>query len=225
MNYFSNFGQILYTLDSNLVDFKSVTNIFTKVKFVKEVLNNSQLFYTYDMNEGDTPEIIAHKLYGDPNRYWMVMFANEYIDPYYDVPLKYQAFDNYLTDKYGSIANAQSQIHHHEKQVTVNTNKNGAIDNQMYITELTSSYYDNSTNSILPNTLATLNTPIIPISTESILIPDSDGINVDITVTTNHVAVTVYDYEVSVNENKRNINVVDADFAGRIETEFANLLT
>lgn len=225
MNYFSNFGQILYTLDDKLVDFKSVTNIFTKVKFVKEILNNSQLFYQYDMNEGDTPEIIAHKLYDDPNRYWMVMFANEYIDPYYDVPLKYQAFDNYLTDKYGSIANAQSQIHHHEKQVTVTTNKNGSIDSQMYITELTPYYYDNATNSIQPNTLASIDTPIITIDTTSTLIPDSDGINVNITVLTNHVAVTSYDYEVSVNENKRKINVVDASYAGRIESEFANLLT
>ena len=186
MKYFSNFGTILYTLSNNKTDFKNVTNVFTKIKFVKEILDNSDLFYKYDMNEGDTPEIIAHKLYGDANRYWIVLLANQIIDPYYDVPLKYQSFDNYIVDKYGSIANCQAQLHHHEKQVTVKTDKNGAIDSQMYITELNEYSYNHVTNSIVPNTLANMNTPSITISTESVLIPDNDGINVAITTTTTH---------------------------------------
>jgi hypothetical protein len=33
------------------------------------------------MRDTDTPEIIAHKLYGDPNKYWIILLANQILDP------------------------------------------------------------------------------------------------------------------------------------------------
>ena len=95
----------------------------------------------------------------------------------------------------------------------------------MYITELNEYSYNHVTNSIVPNTLANMNTPSITISTESVLIPDNDGINVAITTTTTHNAINSYDYEVSTNEDKRSINLIKPEYAGLIENEFGTLLT
>ncbi len=73
MKYFSYFPKLVYTLDNNDVEYKQVTNLLTRVRFVREVLQNVKIFYEYDYSDADNPEIIAKKLYDDPNRYWMVV--------------------------------------------------------------------------------------------------------------------------------------------------------
>ena len=217
-----------YSLNSNNLDFKKVKNIFTKVKFIKEILDNSDMYYRYEMRDLDTPEIIADKIYGDANRYWLILMANETIDPYFGVPLKYQSFDNYLITKYGSIEDAQSTLHHYEKQVTVTTNKNGLISSQEYKTELTTKMYDFDSGAIIDlqslGYLPTIGNPIFEYSNSSVTIEDTDGIDVIITTETNFVYVSNYDYEVQVNEDKRIIKLIKPEFVPLIETEFENLL-
>lgn len=224
MKYFEKFPSILYTLDDNRKDFKAVKNIFVKIKLLKEILDNADLFYDYQMKEGDNPWIIAHKLYSDPDRYWMVMFANELIDPYYDPPLQYMSFDNFIADKYGSIANSMSTFSHYEKRTTITTDKNGVIDTQTYTTGLSEKAYDFDTGTIVTNTLPTVNTPILVISTDSTTIPDADGIDVVITTTVEHVYVDAYTQENNDNEAKRTIKLIKPEYASRVEEELKNLL-
>lgn len=224
MKYFEKFPSMLYTLDDNRKEFKVVKNIFVKIKMLKEILDNADLFYDYQLKEGDNPWIIAHKLYGDPNRYWIVMFGNELIDPYYDLPLPYMAFDNYLKDKYGSLANALDEFSRYEKRTTITTNKNGMIYSQQYSAALSEKTYDFDTKQIVTNTLPTANTPILTISTDSVTIPDADGINVTITTVVEHVYVDSYTDENLINETKRTIKLIKPEYASRIEEEFKKLL-
>lgn len=229
MKLFQYYPTIEYALDSKNLDFKKVKNVFTKIKFLKEILENSDMFYRYEMRDMDTPEIIADKIYGDSNRYWLILLANEIIDPYFGVPLKYQSFDNYLIRKYGSIEDAQNSLHHYEKQVTVTTNKNGLINSQEYKTELTTKMYDFETGTIIDldnlGYLPTLGNPIFEYSTSSVVIEDTDGVDVIVTTQTNFVYVTNYDYEVQANEDKRIIKLIKPEYVNLIETEFQNLLT
>jgi hypothetical protein len=48
---------------------KIMTNIMVRVSIIPQILNNLAIYYQYDIQEGDTPEIIAHKYYGDSYRY------------------------------------------------------------------------------------------------------------------------------------------------------------
>jgi hypothetical protein len=43
--------------------------------------------------------------------------VNEIVDPFYDWPLNYYNFGNYITTKYGSVPEAQQGIHHYEQIV------------------------------------------------------------------------------------------------------------
>lgn len=79
-----------------------VANILTRAVMHKPYLNNSTIYYTYNLQEGDTPEMIAHKYYGDADKFWVVMLVNNIIDPFYDFPLTYAHFDAYLEEKYKS---------------------------------------------------------------------------------------------------------------------------
>lgn len=219
MKYFANFNSINYSLDDNNIDFKQIKNPLTRVSIIRDVLENLQIFYQYQMKDSDDPEIIASKLYDDPNRYWVVMFANNLIDPYYDVPLNYNELDSLVIQKYGSVANAQSEIHHYERKTEMITNKDGIIESNEYVQNLQERSYDFESGAIVTNTLPTLATSPITVSTETTTID-----NVTITKTIRDYAISKYDYELNENERKRNIKLIRTEYIDQIETEFKSLM-
>ena len=95
---------------------KIVTNILRRVGLRSKVKTNTMLFDTYSLREGETPEIIAHKLYGDPELHWIVMLVNNIIDRYHDWPMSTNQFNSYLNQKYvDADGNPNtSGIHHYE---------------------------------------------------------------------------------------------------------------
>ena len=111
MSYFSNFPVIPYDSqgDGNL---KDVTNLLRRVVVRTKIEENTSVFDTYDVKEGETPEMIAHKLYGDINLHWVVLLFNKVKDRYHDWPMTQQQFDLYMKDKYG-VENI-SAVHHYE---------------------------------------------------------------------------------------------------------------
>lgn len=220
MEYFSYFPKLNYSLDNNDIEYKQVTDLLTRVRFVREVLQNIKIFYEYDYSDSDSPEIIANKLYDDPNRYWMVLFANDMADPYYDVPLTNSDLDAYIVYKYGSLANASSEIHHYERRTKIVTNKDGIINEHEYVVELQERSYDFETNTIVTNTLPTLASPIV-VSSETTEVAN-DGVNITTTVT--DYAISKYDHEVNINEDKRKIRLVRSLSVEDIEKQFKSLL-
>ena len=80
--YFENFPIIPYDSVGN-GDYKLVTNLLKRVGLRAKVKTNAALFDTYDVQEGQTPEMIAHKLYGDPNLHWIIMYVNNITDSIY----------------------------------------------------------------------------------------------------------------------------------------------
>lgn len=100
--YFSNFSKFAYDFEINgqrkvLI----VSDITTNVRFRKEILANIALYDEYDMKDGETPEIVAEKVYGNPEYHWIVMLVNERFDYIADYPLTYDALLNYVKDTYG----------------------------------------------------------------------------------------------------------------------------
>lgn len=118
--YLDFFPKIRYDLTGTLysTNYNTVTNILFRIGMVKEYLNNTSAYYEYVIVEGDKPEILAEKVYGDAQAHWIILLANDIVDPQYDWPLGYDEFNNYIISKYGSVANAKTTIHHYEKVIT-----------------------------------------------------------------------------------------------------------
>jgi hypothetical protein len=91
------------------INSKIVTDIVTRIAIRQKYSNKLSMYYPYDMQEGDTPEIIAAKYYGDPERHWIVMLANDTINPFFDYSLDYPVFSKYLMDKYKNEGNSTKQ--------------------------------------------------------------------------------------------------------------------
>jgi hypothetical protein len=102
MLYFNEFPKVLGSdYNSNGI---VMTNIMARAEIIPSLLKNPLLFYSYDIKESDRPDTIAHKYYGDSNRYWMVLYANQIFDPQWEWPLTSNEFSNYIIKKYSNDA-------------------------------------------------------------------------------------------------------------------------
>jgi len=100
--YFSNFSNFAYDFEiKGQRKVLIVTDITTNVRFRKDLLANISLYDEYDLVDGETPEIVAEKIYGNPEYHWIIMLVNERFDYIADYPLTYDALLNYVKDKYG----------------------------------------------------------------------------------------------------------------------------
>ena len=107
--YFESFPLIPY--DSvGVGDFKVVTNLLKRVAMRSKVKTNVMMFDTYDVKEGETPEMIADKLYGDPELHWIILMMNNVTDRYHQWPMNNNQFLSYMHDKYTN----QNATHHYE---------------------------------------------------------------------------------------------------------------
>ena len=92
--------------------YKLLPNILRRVKLRSGLRSGSFLFDNYDVADGERPEDIAFKLYGDPELHWVVLMTNNITDRYYQWPLTQPQFQEHLKDKYG--AGNEDAVHHYE---------------------------------------------------------------------------------------------------------------
>jgi hypothetical protein len=193
----------------------------SRASILENLQNNSIVFYKYNIQEGDTPETVAHKYYGDPYKYWIVMYSNQLLDPLWDWPMNYQTFIDYLTAKY----DAEFQLAFNAHTTTAN-NAYEYVQSTVYryekittTTDLESNQVTVKKNSIdfddyyaLAETTTTYNIPGIQEDTQ-----------VEVAITKN--IVYIYDYENDLNESRREIKLLNQAFAGSMEEQFKTLMS
>ena len=110
MPYFDQFPIIDYNLSGVNGNTKEVTDIWRRVKVRSKIANNVALFDNFDVPEGDSPETVAYKVYGDAEYFWIVCLMNNVVNRYYDWPLDEFNFQQFVADKYTN----PDAIHHYE---------------------------------------------------------------------------------------------------------------
>ena len=90
--------------------FKDVTNLLRRVALRAKVRTNVLLYDTYDVKNGETPESLSHRLYGDSEYHWIIMLVNDITDRYHDWPMSEAQFSQYIKDKYSN----PDAVHHYE---------------------------------------------------------------------------------------------------------------
>ena len=198
MQYFDTLPKIVYTNSAG--QSLAMTNLLARASVIPQILKDPLVYYSYDIQEGDTPEIIAHKYYGDSYRYWIVLFANELLDPQWDWPMTYNMFEQYLADKYPST-NIYVEVEYYEKVIT-------QYDVNTQTTTVNKVRIDEDTYNGLPVTqTATYTLPTGPV-----------------TITTERNAVSIYDYELALNESKRNIKILNSNYVSEVENQLKKLM-
>ena len=111
MAYFSRFPLMVYDVKNN-DNYKLLPDILRRVKIRQKINSSTMLFDKYDVKEGERPEDIAFKYFGDPELHWIILMTNDVTDRYYQWPMSQPQFAEYLTDKYG--AGNEDGVHHYE---------------------------------------------------------------------------------------------------------------
>ena len=102
---------MIYDVKNN-DNYKLLPDILRRVKLRTSIRGSSMLFDTYDVRNGERPEDIAFKWFGDAQLHWVILMTNNVTDRYYDWPMNDVQFQEFLTDKYG--AGSEDAIHHYE---------------------------------------------------------------------------------------------------------------
>lgn len=222
-SYFNNFPRRMYSFDTQQIDPKQVINIFQKSVILKELLENTSVFYEYSVQDGDTPESIADKLYKDPFRAWIVLLFNQINNPYYEFPLDNLSLDKYIANKYNqTVGQSRSSIHHYEKEsISTYTLNGNIISKTTSIITINGYSVDPVTGIVTSLALPTEADTYYDQTTEVSPIFSDGGY---MTITNRLWAISNYTYELKLNEDKRTINLLEKTYVPMLEKEFKKLM-
>lgn len=210
--FFSKYPKVIYNS-------KIATDILTRVALSTNYKDKVSLYYIYSLQDGDTPEIVASKYYGDPEKHWIVMIFNDIFDANFDFPLSYINFIKYLDVKYKTQGELSDPVVFGSDyaRATININPPGyraiitttdgisgvSTTEKFFIDEnaYNSSYSDDTFN--YADTIIQEGTITYQQTTET---------------------VSIYDYELELNENKRNIKLLKKEYVSQFEQEFKSLM-
>lgn len=223
MKYFESFPRTAFLLDTDIYNKQLVTDIFARSTFLREIANNTAAAYEYLVKDSDTPEVLAHKVYGDAYRSWIILLFNNIINPYYDWPMKNDALDNYIVSKYGQDLDvAKATIHHYEQETTKTSSYNGLVIDTEVTTKNISEYSLNYTTNAVYSTVS------LPSTADTSLLVSTETISYatyTLTIKIVNKAVSNYTYELEENEKKRVIRLLDEKYVQRVEDEFRKLMS
>jgi len=213
--YFRHFPKTFYTSNQDSPGLDSVTNIMARFSIEQSLLENTNIFYPYDVQDTDTPEIIADKIYGSSERHWIVLSFNRIVDPQWDWPLSQDNFIKYVNNKYTANAGVgqtgiqwaldESNIHAYFKTVT-RTITAGASNRESRSRSQTIEKLE-----VDANTYASIGA-----TTNTYTLKDGNVVTEEVTKSTE----SYYTYEFDENEAKRSIKILKNDFILELEKEF-----
>lgn len=136
MELFSGFPTINY-------NGQLIKDITIRLDFIRRIKDNISIFQFVQIKSGERPEDIANKYYKDPNLYWIVLFMNDVIDPYYDWLLTDDQLYKYAVGKYTNIY----ATHHFETTANSDLGPGIIVDNLApFSTPVTNLEYEQSIN-------------------------------------------------------------------------------
>ena len=211
--YFNYFPKTFYSSNNASTGLDSVTNIIARFGFEQSLKNNSSAFYKYQIQESDTPEIIAYKYYGSAEKHWIVLLFNDIIDPQFDWPLTYDTLIDFVDAKYTANGAANTTV---QSGLAWAMSTNNV---QAYYKIVTKTDIDNVTLiekiQVDANTYANVAT-----SSTTITLQSGDVVTQAVT----KEKKTYYDYEMEQNESKREITLIKSEFVKDIEKEFKRVI-
>jgi hypothetical protein len=211
--YFNFFPRTIYSKPNESSDGDVLTNIISRFGFEKSFKDNNSVYYEYDVRDGDTPEVIAGKIYGDAEKHWIILMLNDIVDSNYDWPLEQRTLVQFIDKKYtanANIANGQTGLVYSKSTIK-----------EYYKIETTTHNISETItinrNQVDQNTFANVATSFTP----SFALADGSFVDIQISKETK----TFYDFEVEENEKKRSIKILKPEFVFSVDQEFRRVIS
>lgn len=212
--YFKYFPKTFYTSNNSVVGVDAITNIIARFGFESTLKENSAAFYKYQIQDGDTPEIIADKYYGDVEYHWVVLLFNDIIDAQFDWPLNENTLIEFIDKKYTANGSANTPP---QSGVIWALSENNV---QAYFKIITTTGSDGTIKTeklqLDKNTYAN-----VAATTTTYTTANNENVTISVTKQTR----SYYTYEIEENEKKREINLLKVEFLPQVEKEFKRVIS
>ena len=147
--YFSQLPNLSYAVSMNKAGQTNditIKDYFRLLRLRSDIKRTDTLYVDYVIQDGERPDQIAFKEYGEEQFYWMILQVNDITDYNNQWPLSYSALDEYILKKYGGQAGA-NEVHHYETQDEYNSQKLLVFPGGMIVSEdfRHEYYYDDNT--------------------------------------------------------------------------------
>ena len=84
--FFKNLSQFNYTFKDLGVQSTRAINLFKRARIDLTDKTHRDSFYYYNIQAGDTPEIISQNAYGNPHYFWAILMFNDIVNPFSEMP-------------------------------------------------------------------------------------------------------------------------------------------
>lgn len=110
-------------------DYVTAKNFFRRYRLSEDIFSNAVFFKKYSIVEGERPDSVANKAYGNPFYDWIILLTNNLVNVQYDWPKSnyeiYKIAESEYDDPYGTI--------HHYETDTIGPYKSGQrVDETFY---------------------------------------------------------------------------------------------
>ena len=193
--YFREFPDNQYALSVNKAgkpNFISIKDYFHLLVPRSDVFRIDTLYDPYVVKDGERPDEISYKKYGDEQFYWVILQINNIYNYYEQWPLSENELSEFCINKYGSVA-ASQQVKRYETVETYDE--------------------DSPANLVLPGQL------VVP---ESFIFYYHSTPGSSITLSSRPVPLSNYMYERQVNDKKSQIIILNKDYIYYYEREVRN---
>ncbi len=230
-------------------DFKSDGKFFEAKDLFRKVSTWSYLqegisgYTYYRVTEGERPDVVSSKLYGDSTLYWTFFLVNENLQDFNDWPKSGQLLHRFIARKYSGKVLVGS-----ESTDIVSFNHNTNVSSKFLlgekVTQASSGAFgfvtkiDPTHNRIVLNSVDgtfTTGTVVGSDSSKSFTVTsvadekdvvhhytDSNGLRT--TVSTSNTPVSNEEYERDINEDKFSIRIIEPRYIDKVVTEFNRLV-
>lgn len=107
--YFSLYPKVAYKIDD--YDYIKSIDITTAITLKNYIKNYRSILYNpYIIKDGERPDNVSKRFYGDTKYAWIVLLVNEIFNIYDEWPRSVNELNEYVEQKYGSIEYATSAI-------------------------------------------------------------------------------------------------------------------
>ena len=92
-------------------DFVTANNFFRRYKLNDDIFSYAVFFSKYAIEDGERPDTLALRAYGDPFYDWVILLTNNMVNAQYDWPMTNYEIGKVLESEYND---AYNEIHHYE---------------------------------------------------------------------------------------------------------------
>lgn len=108
--------KLFFNYPTREFDKQTLTDLSIRFGYIRSNLIKNSLYYNYIIRDEERPDNLSDRIYGTTKYDWVILIVNDIFDIYSQWPKSNKELEEYIKDKYGTLENAITTVHHYEDE-------------------------------------------------------------------------------------------------------------